>query len=216
MTGEGKPVSVSGRGPAAVAAAAGAAGQEFLLALPSVPQQQQQAAATRAATTPAAAVRPSVFPQAIKPEEGSSSKPRRVHLRTARGTFARKQHQLQQQEEEQEAHPLQATAPAIPESEMVSGGGSRGRYGGGGHRGHHGGRPGHVVGQAGVDESLLEKYRSTGTMALMSKPEGRDEEKRNVHRVREYWLEHEAVKHLGKLLALKVCVGRGGEKREMD
>jgi hypothetical protein len=80
---------------------------------------------------------------------------------------------------------------------MVSGG-ARGRYHG--HGAH--GRAGHAVGQANVDESLLEKYR--GGTAALSKPQERDEEKRNVHRVREYWLEHEAVLHLHKLLALKV------------
>jgi hypothetical protein len=202
VTGEGK-LSIGGGGGGS-GSGGGAAEQDSFLALPSFPYQHQHQQLAVPPAAAAAAVRPQSY---LEQEEGGvsgsgsgSNRPRRVHIRTARGTFASKQ-------------PIKAEpAGPVPEAEpaattMVSGG-ARGRYGhggGGGGRHHHRGST-HAVGQVGVDESLLEKYRF-GTAAL-SKPQGRDEEKRNVHRVREYWLEHEAIRHLDKLLALKVrpCV----------
>ncbi|EWM24390.1 hypothetical protein Naga_100283g5 [Nannochloropsis gaditana] len=80
-----------------------------------------------------------------------------------------------------------------------------GGYGGGsGGRGKGTGRGGaHAVGQQGVDETLLRKYHQAADLIA---PVERDEEKRNVHRVREYWLEHEAIKHLATLQALQIPV----------
>jgi len=55
--------------------------------------------------------------------------------------------------------------------------------------------------QQGLDEALLAPYAQAIPIIA---PVERDEEKRNVHRVREYWLEHEAIKHLPALLSLQL------------
>lgn len=69
---------------------------------------------------------------------------------------------------------------------------------GGKGRNHH--RRGREIGQVGVDEALLQRYHQPQSLGV---PKQRDEEKRHVHRVREYWLEHEAMHYLETLLAMK-------------